>query len=108
MREKPENTVLLADTTLFTTQYTTQAVRWEAMKMTFYDWMMAKYLSKDTPRGDLAHDMHHDADFPRDDDYDRLLRYLRYRRACTECVALFKRCWRDYQKAMVCHAGTCC
>lgn len=76
--------------------------------MTFYDWMMAKYLSKDTPRGDLAHDMHHDADFPRDDDYDRLLRYLRYRRACTECVALFKRCWRDYRKAMVCHAGTCC
>lgn len=68
--------------------------------MTLYDWMMAKYLSKDTPRGDLAHDMHHDADFPRDDDYDRLLRYLRYRRACAECVALFKRCWRDYQKAI--------
>ena len=32
--------------------------------MTFYEWMMTKYLGKDTPRGDLAEDMKRVKDFP--------------------------------------------
>ena len=34
--------------------------------MNFYDWMMVKYLGKSTPRGDLANDMKHVGDFPKD------------------------------------------
>ena len=55
--------------------------------MTFYEWMMERYLHRDTPR-----------------DYELLLNYLIRRHACSECLALFKRCWRDYQKMMACHA----
>lgn len=73
--------------------------------MTFYDWMMSRYLKKDTPRGDLAHDMQRVTDFPREDDYDRLLTYLKRHHACREWIALFKRCWRDYQKTVSCDAG---
>ena len=73
--------------------------------MTFYDWMMKKYLKKDTPRGDLAYDMSREEDFPRCDDYDRILGYLHFRRACPGCIGIFKRCWRDYQKAVTCDVG---
>ena len=72
--------------------------------MTFYEWMMERYLHRDTPRGDLAEDMKHDVDFPTESDYELLLNYLIRRHACSECLALFKRCWRDYQKMMACHA----
>lgn len=71
--------------------------------MTFYDWMLNKYLQKDTPRGDLANDMKRESDFPGYGDYEIILAYLKYKNACEECIAVFKRCWRDYQKEMGCY-----
>ena len=54
-----------------------------------------------TPRGDLAGDMkHEEAGFPKDGDRQRILDYLDGMFACDECIALFKRCWRDYEKAV--------
>ena len=69
--------------------------------MNFYDWMIGKYYGKDTPRGDLAGDMKHEEDgFPKDGDRQRILDYPDGMFACDECIALFKRCWRDYEKAV--------
>ena len=68
--------------------------------MDFYDWMMKRYEGKDTPRGDLAGDMKHEADFPKGADRERILEYLDWKGACEDCVAVFKRCWRDYKKAV--------
>ena len=44
----------------------------------YYDWMMERYLGKDTPRGDLAGDMRRAGDFPRSDDKETLLSMLTY------------------------------
>ena len=64
----------------------------------FYDWMMERYLGKDTPRGDLADDMQRAGDFPRTDDRMVMLMYLEGKRACHEAVQLFKRAYLDYAK----------
>ena len=76
---------------------------WEAT-MKFYQWMLEMYLGKDTPRGDLAHDMKRDRSFPVTNDWKAIYRHLELRSACPQCKALFKRCWRDYEKAMECDA----
>lgn len=68
--------------------------------MDFYDWMIKRYEGKDTPRGDLAGDMKHEADFPKNAGRERILEYLDWKGACEECIAVFKRCWRDYKKAV--------
>ena len=47
-----------------------------------------------TMRGDVA-DLH-----TRED----ILAYLRFHRACKECIAVFKRCWKDYEKYEATHA----
>ena len=64
----------------------------------YYDWMMERYLGKDTPRGDLAGDMCRAEDFPRSDDKETLLRYLSTKNACTEAIQVFRRSFRDYEK----------
>jgi len=74
--------------------------------MTFYEWMISRYDGKDTPRGDLAYDMKRSSDFPDTNDRDRLLRYLHVKRACKEAVAVFKRCFRDYTRAVEAGAVT--
>lgn len=66
----------------------------------YYDWMMERYLGKDTPRGDLAGDMRRAGDFPRSDDKKTLLRYLSAKNACTEAIQVFRRSFRDYEKRM--------
>lgn len=66
----------------------------------YYDWMMERYLGKDTPRGDLAGDMRRAGDFPRSDDKETLLRYLSAKNACAEAVQVFRRSFRDYEKRM--------
>ena len=66
--------------------------------MNFYDWMISKYRDKNTPRGDLAEDMVRSGDFPKDGDYNSILKYLHRKGACEECVNTFKRCWRDFQR----------
>ena len=66
--------------------------------MTFCEWMIHHYLGKDTARGDLAYDMHHEGDVADLHTREDILAYLRFHRACKECIAVFKRCWRDYEK----------
>ena len=66
----------------------------------YYDWMMERYLGKDTPRGDLAGDMRWAGDFPRSDDKETLLRFLSAKNACTEAIQVFRRSFRDYEKRM--------
>lgn len=34
--------------------------------MSFYDFMISKYLGENSPLGDIAHDMEADGDFPRE------------------------------------------
>lgn len=66
--------------------------------MNFYDWMMVKYLGKSTPRGNLANDMKHVGDFPKDGDRKEIIEHLRAKNACEECLTVFKRCWQSYRK----------
>lgn len=69
--------------------------------MYFYDWFIEKYFGRDTMRGDLAEDMKRDKRFPKQGDREKILLHLRSVHACEECIALFKRAYRDFQKATV-------
>ncbi len=66
--------------------------------MSFYEWMITKYDGQDSPRGDLAQDMKYDETFPTSSDKEVLLNYLYNQHACTACLDVFKRCYRDYRK----------
>jgi uncharacterized protein YozE (UPF0346 family) len=66
----------------------------------FYDWLLERYLGKDTPRGDLAYDAKREKDFPKLDDRTAILHYLGSKHACREAVGVFKRAYRDYAKEM--------
>jgi len=70
----------------------------EKIMKSFYDWMIEKYAGKNTARGDMAGDMKRSGDFTRLNDRDMILTYLQGKNSCPECVALFKRCWRDYER----------
>lgn len=64
--------------------------------MTFYTWL-ERYKGEDSPRGDLQGDVYRDGLFPKEScDYDEILDYLQKRSASRECIAVFKRCWKDY------------
>lgn len=66
--------------------------------MTFYDWMIARYQGKNSPSGDLADDMSSDKSWPAENIRAAILEHLTSHGACSECVEVFKRCWRDYRK----------
>lgn len=66
--------------------------------MSFYDWMMKKYLGKNTQRSDFAEDMKCSGDFTKCNDKEAILAYLHRNNACAECVVVFKKCWKDYEK----------
>ena len=66
---------------------------------TYKEWMVEKYLGKDTPRGDLAYDLKRDKEFPEGHiNRERILDYLSFRGACNSAVKYFKRTWNDYCK----------
>lgn len=66
---------------------------------TYKEWIIRKYLGKDSPRGDMAYDANRDKSFPEGlVSKEQILTFLRLRRACKECVAVFKRTWKDYCK----------
>lgn len=66
---------------------------------TYKEWMIEKYLGKNTPRGDLAYDIKRDKDFPNGQlTKQRMLDHLDLKRACDKCIATFKRIWKDYCK----------
>lgn len=64
--------------------------------MTFKDWVIARNLGKDSPRGDFAEDVLNDFDTPREDDRDAWLEHLRRYHACTEVVGIFKKLFAEY------------
>ena len=66
--------------------------------MTFYDWMIARYQGKNSPSGDLADDMSSDKAWPAENTRAAIQDHLNNHDACSECVEVFKRCWRDYRK----------
>lgn len=74
--------------------------------MTFYDFVIEKYLGKDSPRGDLAYDMERDKEyFPVVCDAGQRSRqkikdYLQRRNACRECLKTFGYCWTSYRNYM--------
>ena len=79
--------------------------------MTFFEWMINKYLGEDTPEGDLAGDMYQDqayipkeADAESEDSYMIVMDYLQSRGACPECIDVAKRCWCTFieQEVQLC------
>ena len=74
------------------------------MVKSFYEFML-QYKDKDTPRGDLARDMiYMQTRHPEEGDLNRinsehwLMCYLSAHRACDECCAVARRCWKSYRK----------
>lgn len=66
----------------------------------FFKWAIEKYSGKDSPRGDFTDDMKRDYTFPATADRERILAHLYAQGACDEAIAVFKRMWRDYKKAL--------
>jgi uncharacterized protein YozE (UPF0346 family) len=71
--------------------------------MTFYEFMMKNHKEKDTPEGDLAHDMSCMCNsFPRNCEtrfdmwYYKILDFLKQNHACDACIEVFEECWGDY------------
>lgn len=67
--------------------------------MSFYQWMITRYLGEDTPCGDLAYDMQRDGQMAGLDTLEGILQYIHRRNACKECITVLKRCWWDYRNA---------
>lgn len=68
---------------------------------TFEEWMIEKYLGKDTPRGDLAYDISRDKDFPENDPgIESIVIHLECSNASDKVIALTKRAWKDYCKCV--------
>lgn len=69
--------------------------------VTFYDFMMERYLGKNNRFGDLAGDMKQDREFPRDaTDRETVRHYLSRCLACTACMDTFSVAWRNYKRAV--------
>ena len=66
--------------------------------MNFKEWAIARYIKKDTPRGDFARDLAGENDAPEDGDRAAWLDYLTGRRACYEAIEAFKEMWAGYER----------
>jgi len=49
-----------------------------------------------TSFGDLARDITDDSEFPKKNDHDVILEYLRIKNACLACERTFQKAWSDY------------
>jgi len=75
------------------------------MVKTFYDYML-QFLEEESPRGDLARDMHHEqerslfrtCDLNGIRTWDQMDIHLSDHQACSGCRETAKACWRDFQK----------
>jgi uncharacterized protein YozE (UPF0346 family) len=66
-------------------------------KMTFYKFVISKYLKSNSPEGDLARDMEADKDFPRKATTKRtILNYLESCHACDDAITVFLDLWKEY------------
>lgn len=65
--------------------------------MSFKDWAIKTYLNKDNPNGDLAEDIFWDETFPKENEYNRILNYIKFRSHYDrDVIDTFKYCWRRY------------
>lgn len=70
--------------------------------MTFYEFITKKYLKSDSPKGDLAKDIHQDEYFPKHIDTTVCLdgstieSHLEMKGACYDAIKIFKSCWKQY------------
>ena len=67
--------------------------------MSFYTWMMKKYIKTQAPEGDLARDMKDDKEFPHDGDKGKIRQYLEWDcGACSGCLEAFEKAWAEYER----------
>jgi uncharacterized protein YozE (UPF0346 family) len=62
---------------------------------TFRVWVR-QFGEDNTPFGDLARDIADDSEFPKKNDHDTILEYLRIKNACLACELTFEKAWSDY------------
>lgn len=67
-------------------------------KISFRNWVV-KFESVDLPIGDLANDIKTDSRFPKENDKEIIMRYLRNRRACKDAIETFENAWNYYLKS---------
>lgn len=66
---------------------------------TYKEWIIQRYLGKDSPRGDLAYDIKYDKTFPRGcASREQILEYLNSRNACDGAIKAFESTWSNYCK----------
>ena len=71
---------------------------------TFYHYMTTVVMEKDNAKGDLARDLALEVSTFRllnpngIDSLEKLLYHLRSRGACSECLAVARKCWHDYMR----------
>lgn len=64
---------------------------------TFRVWIR-QFEGDDNPMGDLSQDIKNDREFPKINDYDEILSYLRIKNACFACIQTFQKAWKDYEE----------
>ena len=64
----------------------------------FKQWAVSNFSGKDTPEGDLAHDMAGDDLFPGGADHEAIRDYLIRRGACEGALEAFDRLWKRYRR----------
>ena len=62
---------------------------------TFRVWIR-QFSEDNTPFGDLSRDISDDSEFPKKNDHDTILEYLRIKNACLACELTFEKAWSDY------------
>lgn len=68
---------------------------------TFYDFVISRYLGKNSRLGDLAEDMKNDSRFPRGEtNRGAIKHYLICCGACNDCIDTFLAAWRNYKRSV--------
>lgn len=65
--------------------------------MNFKDWVIARNLDKNTPRGDFARDAMRDIKAPKADDRNAWIEHLCRLHACPEAVKVFGELFAEYK-----------
>ena len=67
-------------------------------EITFYAWMMCRYLGQPTPISDIAFDMAFDENWPLDNKYTSIRNHLGTND--DRLMELFERCWKEYRQTV--------
>ena len=67
--------------------------------ISFYEYMIQNYLFTHGPESGLANDMFYDkSTFPKTDNYKVIHDYLTSFGACSECMNVFEKCFKEYKE----------